>query len=191
MLTRDLGFPFPVSQACLVVHPIVDVNWFANPGAGRSRRLIWGLMMIRRLSLILVLVAALASCSTGSSNEASTTSATKSPGAATTSTEDSAGGGATDFCTAFKEADDSKGATTAAAFGTGLLASAADMRNYAPPEIKDVVETYADVLDNIGKAAQSGTLDEAALKKALASGLADKAADTGKVALWITRNCHF
>jgi hypothetical protein len=148
-------------------------------------------MMIRRLSLMFVLVATLAGCSSGSGNEASTTSGTKSPSAAAPSTEDSAGGGATDFCTAFKEVDDSKGSGSAAAFGTSLLASAADMRKYAPPKIQDAVETYADVLDNIGKAAQSGTLDEAALKKALASGLAGKAGDIGKVALWVTRSCHF
>jgi ABC-type glycerol-3-phosphate transport system substrate-binding protein len=160
-----------------------------------------GLMTMRRLSLIFVLAAVLSGCSSGSSNEASTTRSTsttastspsesQSPDGTSTSPEDSAGGGASDFCAAFKELDDSKGAGTAAAFGAQARAAAADMRRYAPPEIKDAVETYADVIENLGKTAQSGSIDDSDLEKALATALAGKPADIGRVAIWVGQNCH-
>ena len=69
-------------------------------------------------------------------------------------------------------------------------AAAADMRKLAPPEIKDAAGTYADLIESIAKAAQAGTLDEAALQKAIATGLAGKAADIGKVAMWVGTNCQ-
>jgi hypothetical protein len=157
-------------------------------------------MTMRRLSLVFVLVAALAGCSSGSTNVASPTKTTEttvasptseaaSPTVAPTSSDDSAGGGATDFCSAFKELDVAKSSNTPAAFGAAFEAAAADMRKYAPAEIKDAAETYADVIENIGKTAQAGKMDEAGRQKALVAGMAGKAADIGKVAVWASQNC--
>lgn len=154
---------------------------------------------MRRLSLMLVLVAALAACSSGSNNVASstttpaaapsTTSVAESPSAATTSTHDSAGGAATDYCTAFTELEKAKGAANAAVVGAAFEAAAADMRKFAPPEIKDAAETYADLIETIGKAAQSGNMNEASLSKAMALGIAGKAKDVATVAKWVSTNC--
>jgi len=156
-------------------------------------------MTMRRLSLMLVLVAALAACSSGSNNVASstttpaaapsTTSVAESPSAATTSTGNSAGGAATDYCTAFTELEKAKGAANPAAAGAAFEAAAADMRKFAPPEIKDAAETYADLMETIGKAAQSGKMDEASLSKAMALGIAGKARDVATVAKWVSTNC--
>jgi hypothetical protein len=156
-------------------------------------------MTMRRLSLMLVLVAALAACSSGSNNVASstttpaaapsTTPVAESPSAATTSTDDSAGGAATDYCTAFTELEKAKGAANPAAAGAAFEAAAADMRKFAPPEIKDAAETYADLMETIGKAAQASNMDEASLSKAMALGIAGKAKDVATVAKWVSTNC--
>lgn len=159
------------------------------------------LMTIRRLPqtlvLIPVLAAVVAGCSSGSSKVAgSKAPTTPSTTAATTAQESSApaakisGGGATDFCTAIKELDSAGGATTPAAAGAAFRAAAADMRRYAPPAIKDAAGTYADVMDGIGKAAQSGSFDQEGLQKAIAERMAGKAADMGKVGVWVGQNCH-
>jgi hypothetical protein len=160
-------------------------------------------MTMRRLSVMFVLVAALAGCSSGSSNVASskstsptvaspttdsaspTSSSTSSP----TSSEDS-GGGATTFCAAFKELDKAKGAATPAAAGAAFRSAAADMHKSAPAAIKDAAETYASLIDTIGKAAQSGAVNQQNLLKELAKAMAGKAQDIGTVAVWVSRNCH-
>jgi hypothetical protein len=49
---------------------------------------------------------------------------------------------------------------------------------------------YADDVENIGKAAQDGSMDKAALQKALADGLAQHAADVAKVAIWARTHCQ-
>ncbi len=77
-----------------------------------------------------------------------------------------------------------------AAVGAAFEAASADMRKFAPSEIKDAAGTYADVMENIGKLAQGGTMDEAGLSKAIAQGMAGKAADIGKVAVWVAKNCN-
>lgn len=64
------------------------------------------------------------------------------------------------------------------------------MRTFAPAEIKDAAGTYADVIDNIGKAAQSGSFDEAGLHQALTDGMAGKSSDIGTVAQWVAANCQ-
>jgi len=160
-------------------------------------------MMMRRLSLVLVLVAALAGCSSGSSNVATSTKSTSPTAANPTSAPapttvaptsappaaDSGGGEATSFCDAFKQIQAASASGTPAAFGATFQASANAIRKYAPAEIKDAAGTYADLLETIGTAARAGTMDEAALQKALAAGLAGKAADIGKVAVWVSTNC--
>lgn len=117
---------------------------------------------------------------------ASSTSATASPTIAPTSSGVS-GGGATDFCGAFKELESVRGATTPAAAGAGHRATAAHMRTYAPAAIKDAAGTYADLMDNIGKAAQSGTMDQQSMQKAIAAGMAGKSEDIAKVAIWVSK----
>ena len=159
-------------------------------------------MTMRRLSLIFVVVAVLAGCSSGSTNvarstkstgtTASPTSATPTTVAPTTAPPSAvpAGGEATSFCDAFKQIQAVTGTGTPEAVGTTFQASANAMRKYAPPEIKDAAVTYADLMETIGKAAQAGTMDEAALQKAIATGLAGKASDIGKVAVWVAKNCQ-
>ena len=102
-----------------------------------------------------------------------------------------AGGAATDFCGAFKELQALNDAPSGdlATMGAQFQAAAADMRKYAPAEIKDAANTYADVMDNIGKAAAGGTFDEAALQKAIADGMAGNAKDIGTTAVWVAKNC--
>ena len=102
-----------------------------------------------------------------------------------------AGGTATDFCGAFKELQALNDAPSGdlATMGAQFQAAAADMRKYAPAEIKDAANTYADVMDNIGKAATGGTFDKAALQKAIADGMAGNAKDIGTTAVWVAKNC--
>jgi hypothetical protein len=102
-----------------------------------------------------------------------------------------AGGTATDFCGAFKELQALNDApfTDLASMGAKFQAAAADMRKFAPAEIKDAANTYADVIDNIGKSAAAGTFDQAALQKAIASGMAGHAKDIATTAVWVGKNC--
>ena len=152
---------------------------------------------------VLAVVLSLAGCSSGattasstssapavaSSAPASSASATSTPSAA----ETVAGGGATTFCAAFKELEslqgDNTNVTDLAAAGTKFRAVAADIRATAPASITAAANTYADLIDNIGKAAQSGSLDEAGLQKAFADAVAGKAADIGSVAVYVAKSC--
>jgi hypothetical protein len=161
---------------------------------------LWGLMTMQRLSLMFVVVAALAGCSSGSGTVASSAKPTSPTEASPTSSSSAptsspapskaSGAGATNFCDAFKELESAKGVNDAAATGAAFRSAAADMRTYAPAEIKAAAGTYADVIDSVGKAAQSGSLDKAALQQELASGLAGKAQDLAAVAVWVGKNCH-
>ena len=123
---------------------------------------------------------------TASQSASETTSPSETPTSAPV-----AGGTATDFCGAFKELQALSGAPSGdlASMGAQFQAAAADMRKYAPAEIKKAANTYADVMDNIGKAAASGTFDEAALKKAISDGKAGSAQDIGTTAVWVAKNC--
>ena len=124
---------------------------------------------------------------TASQSASETTSPSETPTSAPV-----AGGTATDFCGAFKELQALNGAPSGdiASMGAQFQAAAADMRKYAPAEIKKDANTYADVMDNIGKAAASGTFDEAALKKAISDGMAGNAQDIGTTAVWVAKNCN-
>jgi uncharacterized protein YceK len=122
---------------------------------------------MRRLTLLFAVGAVLAGCSSGSSQES----------------------GQAKFCAAFTQVKAGKAAATPAATGAAFIAAAADMRTYAPASIKAPTGTYADLLDNIGKAAQDGSLDQQSLPPALAKGMTDKAADIAIVAIWVSKNC--
>ena len=158
------------------------------------------------LSLLFVVV--LAGCSSTSSQVPASVSPTQTAGAslptATASTSASeitspseapttppvAGGTATDFCGAFKELEaiDSN-AGDVASVGTQFQAAAADMRKFAPAEIQQAANTYATLMDTIGKAAASGSVDEASLSKAIADGMGGNAADIATTAQWVAKNC--
>jgi len=131
------------------------------------------------------------SVSPAGSAVASSVSPTEAAVASPTSTP-VAGGAATDFCGAFKELQALNDAPSGdlATMGAQFQAAAADMRKYAPAEIKDAANTYAAVMDNIGKAAAGGTFDEAALQKAIADGMAGNAKDIGTTAVWVAKNCN-
>ena len=164
-----------------------------------SRRSLALKRIIAPLSLLFVV--ALAGCSStpgtvassvspAGSAVASSVSPTEAAVASPTSTP-VAGGTATDFCGAFKELQALNDAPSGdlATMGAQFQAAAADMRKYAPAEIKDAANTYAAVMDNIGKAAAGGTFDEAALQKAIADGMAGNAKDIGTTAVWVAKNC--
>jgi hypothetical protein len=141
---------------------------------------------MRRVCLTFMVVAALAGCSSGTSNLPDSTTAT-SPGVALTPTADSRPIG---FCLALKELESAKTTNDPLARAVAVQESAALMRKWAPPDIKDAAGAYTDAIDNIGKAAQDGTMDEAALQKAFADGLAQHAADVAKVAIWASTHCQ-
>jgi hypothetical protein len=153
---------------------------------------------MRRLSLMFVLVGLLAGCSSGSSNVASSKpsstptgasstapKATKSP--ASTKSPTAAAkphkviiGGATSFCAAFKEMQSARATDGAAVTSAVYLASAADMRKYAPAAIKSQANSYATMIDEAGKALKAGTMP---------TGAASKPADLKAVTAWVTKNC--
>ena len=159
--------------------------------------------------LSLLFLVALAGCSSTPSTVASSVSPTQTAVASspsetasqsaskTTSTSEAptstpvAGGTATDFCAALKKLQALNDAPSGdlASMGAQFQAAAADMRKYAPAEIQKAANTYADVMDNIGKAAASGTIDEAALQKAISDGMAGNAKDIGTTAVWVAKNC--
>jgi len=174
--------------------------WFDD--ANNHRR---GALTMRRLSIMFVLAAALAGCSSGSSNVAGSTQSTspkatsstspkattsaskKAPSSTSPKTTSStspkttkvAVGTATSFCAAFKEMQSVKASAGAAAAGAAYQTVAAEMRKYAPAAIKAAAATYANVIDDSGKALKSGTLPT----------LAAKPADLLKVTGWVSKNC--
>ena len=164
-----------------------------------SRRSLALKRIIAPLSLLFVV--ALAGCSSTPGTVASSVSPAGSAVAPSVSPTEAAvasptstpvaGGAATDFCGAFKELQALNDAPSGdlATMGAQFQAAAADMRKYAPAEIKDAANTYAAVMDNIGKAAAGGTFDKAALQKAIADGMAGNAKDIGTTAVWVAKNC--
>ncbi|HEY5187371.1 MAG TPA: hypothetical protein VIM19_21335 [Actinomycetes bacterium] len=154
---------------------------------------------------VLAVVLGLAGCSSGTTTASSTSSAPAAAASAPASSasapvsstpsaaETVAGGGATTFCAAFKELEslqgDNTNVTDLAAAGTKFRAVAADIRATAPASIKAAANTYADLIDNIGEAAQSGSISQAGLQKAFTDAVAGKAADIGSVAVYVAKSC--
>lgn len=103
------------------------------------------------------------------------------------------GGSATDFCGAFKVLQAINDTETApgdlTSVGAQMQAAAADMRKYAPAEIEKAASTYANVMDGIGKAISSGSVDETSFMKAIADGMAGNAKDIATTAVWVAKNC--
>ena len=121
---------------------------------------------------------------TGSSNSGPSAAPPSAP---------AAGGTATDFCGAFKQIqainDNTATSGDLASVGAQFQAAAADMRKYAPAEIQQAANTYADLMDSIGKAIVGGSIDEASLSKAISDGMAGNAKDIGTTAVWVAKNC--
>ena len=124
-----------------------------------------------------------------SATGASSSSQSEAPASAPASAP-VAGGTATDFCGAFKELEaiDTNGANMATV-GAQFQAAAADMRKYAPAEIQQAANTYANLMESIGKAAAGGSIDEASMAKAISDGMAGNAKDIGTTAVWVAKNC--
>ena len=165
---------------------------------------------MRRLFLLFVLVAGLAGCSSGSSNVASSTKSTSPTGASSTfpkgasstapkaagSTAPKAAGSksatksppltkvsvgaANSFCAAFKEMQSVKASAGPAAAGAAYQTIAAEMRKYAPAAIKDAAGSYADVIDESGKALKSNTMP---------TSMAGTSKDLATVTVWVSKNC--
>jgi hypothetical protein len=159
---------------------------------------------MRRLSLMFVLVGLLAGCSAGSSNVASSKPSSTPIGASSTvptgtsstgakaSTSPTATkptatkphkviiGGATSFCAAFKEMQSARTTDGAAVTSAVYLASAADMRKYAPAAIKSQANSYAVMIEEAGKALKAGTMP---------TGAVSKPADLKAVTAWVTKHC--
>ena len=72
-----------------------------------------------------------------------------------------------------------KASAGAAAAGAAYQTVAAEMRKYAPAAIKVEAVSYANVIDDAGKALKSGTLPI----------LTAKPADLAKVTVWVSKNC--
>ena len=125
-----------------------------------------------------------------SSAPAVTSAASSTPAKSAAATEAASavsGGGATDFCTAFKEYRTAVEADTMAAQGAGYRAAAADMRAFAPPEIKAAAGTYADLLDEVGKGLQAGR----AAPELLGSGQSEQRRQAlFDSSTWISKNCQ-
>jgi hypothetical protein len=120
---------------------------------------------------VIVLVAALAGCSTGSpvgtsaplgtavasaSSAPATTPQTSATPVGSQAAQPAAGGGATDFCSAFKEYRTATQEGTPDAEGAGYRAAATDLRTYAPAEIKVAAGLLADVVDEVGQSILAG-----------------------------------
>ena len=126
---------------------------------------------MRRSSLLFLLVAVLAGCSSGSGNVAG-----------------GSGSDAMKFCAAVTKIQSVKGSPDVAAAGAAFSSAAADLQAYAPMEIKAAAGTYATMIDTIGKAANTGTMDASTLQRELAQGMSNNSADIAKVAIWVSKN---
>jgi hypothetical protein len=148
-------------------------------------------MSIRHLSFTAVVVIALAGCSSGSPSESSTqpaTTAASASGAPATSptAQPVAGGGATDFCSAYAEYQTAVQADTPQAQGAGFRAAAADLRKFAPAEIKDAAGLFADVMDEVGQSIAAGGPNPELLGAGQSEERRQALADS---ITWISNNC--
>lgn len=145
--------------------------------------------MMRRLSIMFVLVAVLAGCSSGSGNVASSTQPTTpratdstSPTATPTVTNSTkttkvSVGADTSFCAPAKRMQSVTSASDWAVF----RALAAELRQYAPNAIKVEVVSYANFIDDTAKAFQPGTVPT----------YSENASTEGipKIVDWVKKNC--
>jgi len=122
-----------------------------------------------------------------SASAAATAAANPSPAATSAFAADVPPGTATDFCSAYTEFKTAAQADTPQAVGAGFRAAAADMRKYAPAEIKAGATMYADMLDEIGKQIAAG----GATPETIGSGQsAERRQALADSILWVAKNCH-
>jgi len=139
---------------------------------------------MRRIPLIIVLLGALAGCSSGSDDAAGSASSAKSGPSSAASGSDTA-----KFCAAITRLEAAKDSADVAAAGAAFRSTAADLHAYAPAEIKAATDTYAAMIDDLGKAVTSGNVDQQSLQTQLATGMAVKGDEIAKVAIWVSKNC--
>ena len=63
------------------------------------------------------------------------------------------------------------------------------MRATAPAEISDAVNSYADAIELIGKAASGDALSQAEIAAEQAEAVAGKAQEIATIAVWMGQNC--
>lgn len=152
-------------------------------------------MSIRRLSLTVLAVAAMAGCggspvATGVPQSSAPASTSGAPAASAPTTgspaQPAAGGGATDFCSAFKEYRSATQEDTAKAQGAGYRAAATDMRAFAPADIKAAAGLAADVIDEVGLAILGGQPAPELIGQGQSPERIQALAD---VSSWVTKNC--
>jgi hypothetical protein len=130
------------------------------------------------------------STSTSASAAQSSTLASSAPSpsasASSPTVSDVSPGAATDFCSAYKEFKTAVQADTPQAQGAGFRTAAADLRRFAPAEIKKAAGLFADVMDEVGQGVQAGKPNPEVLGSGQSAerrqGLADSLT-------WITKNC--
>jgi hypothetical protein len=134
---------------------------------------------------------ALGSTSMSTSAVAASTLTSSTPAPSTSASaptvSDVSPGGATDFCSAYKEFKTAVQADTSQAQGAGFRAAAADLRRFAPAEIKKAAGLFADVMDEVGLGIQAGKPNPEVLGSGQSAerrqGLADSLT-------WIAKNCQ-
>jgi len=129
-----------------------------------------------------------AASTSASASSVSTAAANSAPAAANSAfAADVSAGGATDFCSAYREFKTAVDADTPEAVGAGFQAAAADMRKYAPAEIKAAAGLTADTLDEVGKKIAAGGTNPGTIGSGQSAerrqGIADSVG-------WVTKNCQ-
>ena len=69
-------------------------------------------------------------------------------------------------------------------------AAAADMKKYAPAEIQQAANTYADIVNTVAQSIASGTIDSSSMAQAVSTALAGNGKDIATTALWVSKNCN-
>ena len=145
-----------------------------------------------------LLVVALAGCSSGSTAAtsapsaaagASIAAATSPKGSAVAATQaapPASGGGATDFCSAFKEYRSAVQEDTPEAEGAGYRAAATDLRAHAPADIAVAAGLLADVMDEVGQSILAGQPAPEILSQGQSPERIQALFDVSK---WIDKNC--
>jgi hypothetical protein len=124
--------------------------------------------------------------SSATPSEDASESASESPTSTPTSDPTSS---ASDFCTVFEQLDEAGNLENGEDVAAVFTQLAADMRATAPAEISDAVNSYADAIELIGKAASGDALSQAEIAAEQAAAVAGKAQEIATIAVWMGQNC--
>ena len=127
------------------------------------------------------------STSANASSVSTAAATSAAPAASALPAADVSGGGATDFCSAINEFKTAREADTPQAVGAGFRAAAADIRKYAPAEIKAAAGLYADTMDEVGKQIAAGGANPELIGSGQSAERRQGIADS---ITWVTKNCH-